>query len=462
MRPVNFMRQTLAATALAGALLLPHALLADDAKSFDMGMIPPGHVMLPDGEPAANVFLISGPAGWGDAEQTEAQALVDKGAAVVGIDFPAYMKTLAADDGDCVYMISDVESLAHQVQRAGGATSYAPPIVAGVGEGGALALAMIAQSPAATIGQAIAVDPLAGIPLKKILCTPAEKKVVGDRTVYGLTDGELPAPVTVLFTDKADPAGKAHVAELVTRHAEIDSRSTDQTASDALAKILSDQVDAAGNADDPLGLPISVLDAKPVMDTMAIVFSGDGGWRDIDKQVGGVLQQQGIPVVGLDSLKYFWSERKPQETADDLARIIDAYRKQWDVQHVLLVGYSFGADVMPATYNLLSEQDKARVPQITLMALSHEVDYEVSVDGWLGVSSSDGKPDPVNDIAKLDPRLIQCVYGKDEDEDACPTLKDKGVEIVALEGGHHFDGDYQALGLRIINSLKERLAKQKT
>lgn len=462
MRLIHSLGNALAATALASALLLPQASRADDAKSFAMGMIPPGHVMLPDGESSANVFLISGAAGWGDAEQTEAQALVDKGAAVVGIDFPAYMKTLAADDGDCVYMISDIEALAHQVQRAGGATSYAPPILAGIGEGGALALAMISQSPAATIGQAIAVDPVAGIPLKKILCTPAEKTVAGDRTIYAFTDGELPAPVTVLYTDKADQAGKDHVAQLTAKHAEIDSKSVDGAAGDALAKILSDQVDAAGDADDPLGLPISVLDAKPVMDTMAIVFSGDGGWRDIDKEVGGVLQQQGIPVVGLDSLKYFWSERKPQETADDLARIIDAYRKQWDVQHVLLVGYSFGADVMPATYNLLSDQDKARVPQITLMALSHEVDYEVSVDGWLGVSSSEGKPDPVNDIAKLDPGLVQCIYGKDEDEDACPTLKDKGIEVIGLDGGHHFDGDYQALGLRIIDALKGRLAKQKT
>ena len=33
---------------------------AEDAKTFDTGMIPPGHIFLPEGEPKANIFLISG------------------------------------------------------------------------------------------------------------------------------------------------------------------------------------------------------------------------------------------------------------------------------------------------------------------------------------------------------------------------------------------------------------------
>ena len=172
-----------------------------------------------------------------------------------------------------------------------------------------------------------------------------------------------------------------------------------------MSQALADRVDAAGDADTPLGLPLTVLKAKPAFDTMAVVYSGDGGWRDIDKEVAGALQRRGIPVVGVDSLRYFWSERKPQETADDLARIIDAFRKEWGVEHVLLVGYSFGADILPATYNLLTPDDRKRVPQMTLMALSRQVDYEISVTGWLGVAGAGAGGDPVNDIAKIDAAL---------------------------------------------------------
>nr|WP_305854622.1 AcvB/VirJ family lysyl-phosphatidylglycerol hydrolase [Roseateles sp. XES5] len=447
----------LAAAGLLLSTMSVTAVAAEPAQAFTTGMIPSGHILLPEGEPEASVVLISDAAGWGADEETAAAALTDKGAAVIGIDFPSYLKALQADDGDCVYMVSDVESLAHQVQRAGGATRYSPPIVAGIGEGGALALAMIAQSPAATLGEAIAVDPEAGIPLDKVLCTPASKTKADGRTVYGLTDGALPAPVTVLFTGKAPQAGRDHLATLKQAHADIDARDVDTSATDALSQALADRVDAAGDADTPLGLPLTVLKAKPAFDTMAIVYSGDGGWRDIDKEVAGALQLRGIPVVGVDSLRYFWSERKPQETADDLGRIIDAFRKEWGVEHVLLVGYSFGADILPATYNLLTPEDRKRVPQVTLMALSRQVDYEISVTGWLGVAGAGAGGDPVNDIAKIDARNVQCIYGSDEDDDPCPTLKASGVESISIDGGHHFDGDYEALAGRIIDGLKRRL-----
>lgn len=444
--------------ACLAACLLPLVAAARDAPpSFTTGMIPADHIVMPEGPPEASVVLISDAAGWDAEEARQAADLAEKGAAVIGIDFPAYLKALQADDGECVYMVSDIESLAHQMQRAGGATSYRPPIVAGIGEGGALALAMIAQSPAATLGEAIAVDPVAGIPLDKVLCTPASKTKADGRTVYGLTDGPLPAPVTVLFTDKAPATGRSHVAALKQAHADIDVRDVASPAEDALSQALADRVDAAGDAEAPLGLPLTILKARPAFDTMAVVYSGDGGWRDIDKQVAGALQQRGIPVVGVDSLRYFWSERKPQETADDLARIIAAFRKEWNVSHVLLIGYSFGADILPATYNRLSEEDKAHVPQITLMALSHQVDYEISVTGWLGVAGAGAGGDPVDDIAKIDARHVQCIYGSEEDDDPCPTLKSSGVESIGIDGGHHFDDDYEGLAERILTGLKRRL-----
>ncbi|WP_105441111.1 virulence factor family protein [Neorhizobium sp. T25_13] len=434
---------------------------AQDQQDYHTGLIPQPRILVPNNgsELEGIVFLISGGQGWGAREDTEAQKLLAAGAAVVGIDFPSYIKSLAADDGDCIYMVSDIEDVSQQVQRRIGNSQYRHPIVAGIGEGGALALAMISQSPNATIEEAIAVDPLAGIPLAKQLCTPASKQKVGDRTVYGFDDGALPSVVTIISTATADTAGKAHGLRLKQDHPEVELSNSSETSDVALSQALAARIAAAGRTNQPLDLPLNVLDAKPAMNTMAVIFSGDGGWRDLDSEVGGYLQSQGVPTIGLDSLRYFWSERTPQATADDLAKIIEYYRRQWGVQNVLLVGYSFGADVLPATYNLLPAEDRARVKQITLLGLSHEVDYEISVTGWLGVSGDGKGGDPMTDIVKIDPKLIQCVYGTDEDDDPCPTLKDKGVEVVPIEGGHHFDENYQALGKRIRDSLQTRLTK---
>jgi len=453
-------RNLMGAFIAASTLLSSSIAFSQDKPSYETGMIPADHIMVPDGDIQASIFLISDAKGWTDADETRAKALVEKGAAVVGIDFKEYLKALEADDDECIYMISDIESLSQQIQRIAGTGSYRQPIVTGIGKGGTLALAMIAQSPVSTVREAVAVDPKAGLPLEKILCTPATKDKVDGETVYGLTDGPLPAPVSVIFTPDADQKGRDHVNALVKLHSDIDVTDVTDKADEVLTQTLSDKVDAAGDSDNPLGLPITVLEAKPVMDTMAVIYSGDGGWRDLDEEVGSALQKQGVPVIGVDALRYFWKEKEPKEVASDLARIIETYRKEWKVRNVVLIGYSFGADIIPATYNLLPDRVKSSVAQLSLLGLSNEVDFEISVQGWLGVAGEGKGGKTVDDIAKIDPKLVQCVYGtEEEDEDPCPGLKAKGVETIGIEGGHHFDEDYEALAKRIVTSLKTRLAK---
>ena len=239
----------------------------------------------------------------------------------------------------------------------------------------------------------------------------------------------------------------------------MDIEEQDGQPADVFMDLLTDAVSDAGQNNQPLDLPLTVLDAKPTMNTMAIIYSGDGGWRDIDSEVGDYLQGQGIPVVGIDSLRYFWAERTPAETSADLGKIMDTYRRKWGVSNVVLLGYSFGADIIPATYDLLSKADKARVKQISLLALSKEVDFVISVTGWLGVAGEGKGGNTLEAISKIDPKVVQCIYGTDEDDDPCPTLKDKGVETVPIDGGHHFDEDYEALGKRIVDSLHKRLKK---
>nr|WP_289852124.1 AcvB/VirJ family lysyl-phosphatidylglycerol hydrolase [Rhizobium sp. SSA_523] len=430
------------------------------SQSFDLGMIPSPHIYKPAGKLLANIFLLSDADGWTDGEAKEADALSAKGALVIGIDLPTYLANLDKDQDDCIYMISDIESLAQQVQRALGAGSYRSPVIAGTGAGGALVLGMMAQSPPATIGEAIAVDPQASLRFSKLLCTPAEKTPAeGGAMRYGLTDGPLPAPISVFFTGNADADGRAHVKALEASHDEIDLTDVQGSSREALIAALTESLDAAGSSDQPLDLPLTILDTKPTLDTLAIIYSGDGGWRDIDSEVGAVLQADGVPVVGVDALRYFWSEKSADETAADLNRIIKTYRKQWNVQHVMLIGYSFGADILPSTFNRLPEAVRKKVVFMSLLGLSHSAEFEISVTGWLGGQGSGNGGDPAVDLKSIDPALVQCIYGTEDDEEACSDLKSQGIEILGIEGGHHFDEDYQKLAQIILTALKARLAR---
>ena len=425
---------------------------------FDSGFIQNPKLFRPEAAPQGVVFLISDAPGWADGDTAQAQALVARGYAVVGLDLPTYLHALAqpSDDEDCSYAISDIEEISKRLQSGTGA-DYRLPLIAGRGDGGGLALALTSQTPVSTIAATVAVDPSAGIALDRPLCTDAAHQQVGGRMVYGLLPEGPGQSVDLVFTPAAQPTDRAHAEDLAKGQSDITISAASSAPDVALATALSARIDQLAQAAGPLNLPVEELSvAKPAFDTMAIFYSGDGGWRDIDRQVGTYLQQAGVPVVGVDSLRYFWAERTPQQTADDLSRMIRHYRQHWGVKHVILVGYSFGADILPESYDLLPAQDQAHVLLMSLMSLTHERDYEVHVTGWLGLSSGSDQ-DPTRDLQKVPAGIVQCISGDGDDEDACHDLTGRGYDLVSLPGGHHFDGDYETLTGHILRALKARL-----
>lgn len=99
-------RNLIGAFIAASTLLSSSVAFSQDKPAYETGMIPADHIMVPDGDIQASIFLISDANGWTEADETRAKALVEKGAAVVGIDFKEYLKALEADDDECIYMIS--------------------------------------------------------------------------------------------------------------------------------------------------------------------------------------------------------------------------------------------------------------------------------------------------------------------------------------------------------------------
>jgi type IV secretory pathway VirJ component len=62
---------------------------------------------------------------------------------------------------------------------------------------------------------------------------------------------------------------------------------------------------------------------------LAIVISGDGGWRDLDRTIAEKLRSQGVSIVGWNSLRYLWSLKTPAQVAYDLGAVIDTYAARW-------------------------------------------------------------------------------------------------------------------------------------
>ena len=428
---------------------------ADGAPpDFDPGLIPDPVVLMPSGPSAGTVFLFSDHDGWSDADAATAQRLQHAGAAVVGIDLPAYFAAIdrapPKGDEDCAYLVADFERIGEDLGRASGATSFHAPLIAGTGEGGALAIDILGQTPADTLGGAFAANPAAGQGLTRRLCMGFERVPVGDgpRSAYALPAGPQPAPLTVVIGSDAGPESAARVAALQGAGVALTRRTAVTAGETALGDVLAAALAAAAvpaNAPEIVELP-----ATPIRDTMAIMVSGDGGWRDIDRAVAGVLQSKGVPTVGLDTLRWFWTPRTPEDTAVELARLIDLYTDRWDVRHVILAGYSFGASVLPAAYLALPAEAQAKVSEIALMAPGVNADWQITVSGWLGSTSSRAVPvGPALTALPMDKLL--CLYGEEEADSACPLLDGTAATVIRTAGGHHFDGNYDALAQHLLD-----------
>lgn len=424
--------------------------------TLESGVMPSPYIGLPQTKPGAVVFMISGAAGWGAPETALAERLQTRGAVLIGIDLPAWLAALESEKRDCAYTVSAIESISRQVQRQLGVSGYQAPVIAGIGAGGGMALAISAQTPAATIGSVFAADPSRFIALEKPLCTPAPRQKGAGGTSYGLRPTPLTHAVHVLWSAGAGEADRRHVAELRAGHPELTEAEAKIASEAALFDAVADHM--AAQSQDPQDLPLAVTPVKPSTDTMAIIVSGDGGWRDIDKKLAGFFAADGLPSVGLDSLRYFWSERTPDELARDLERIIDRYGREFGARNVVLVGYSFGANVLPSSFRRMKPAYQQRVTLISLLAPSLKADFQIAVTGWLGFSG-EGKGGVIADeIRLIDPRRIQCIYGLAEKQSACHTLEGSEVETFGIAGGHHFDGNYKSLSDRIVKALLRRLA----
>ena len=227
-------------------------------------------------------------------------------------------------------------------------------------------------------------------------------------------------------------------------------------ASDAVTSLVQPHFNA-GDAGGLSALPLIELPAPNPNGLMAIVLSGDGGWRDLDKTIAEELQSRGVSVVGWDSVRYFWQKKTPELTAADLTAVIQTYGEKWHAKSVALVGYSFGADVLPFIYNDLATSIKQRIAQISLLGFANAADWEIQVAGGRHRAQLGGRSGRNSDRAGAD-KLVQCFYGNEETDTFCHALSSRGVEVIKTTGGHHFDGNYARLAEQILDGFNRRVA----
>lgn len=454
----------LAAAALGTAALVAAAATTPalppptPTQTYDGGPLGSLRLWQPADQPNAMVFLLSDDTGWTPDFDAAGQRLQKTGAFVVGVDLKTYLDGLeSGDDTDCHSPAGDFEDLSQRLEREFKFATYYAPVVIGRGQGATIAYGAVAQAAAkTTIAGGASIGPLSPLKTKLPLCpgaddVPAATPAPGGGFTYG-PQPHIPGWWRVGL-QQPDPATSSLAAA---SGGEVMTLQPYAPVADLAAQMLQPGAPKDADASAVGKLPLEELRADGPSPTLAIIYSGDGGWQDLDKTIGEALQKSGISTVGVDSLRYFWSAQTPDQTAKDLGHIIDHYTRAWGAQHVILIGYSFGANVLPFAYNRLPADEKAKIDQISLLGLAARTDFEINVTGWLGASAATDSPLVLPELASIDPARIQCFYGEEEDDTACPNPALAKAQIIKTTGGHHFDGDYAALARTIIDGAAKR------
>jgi len=425
--------------------------------ALDGGRCGDVRLAIPAGTPRGYVVLYSDAGGWTGDDQVRLDAIAAAGALAVGVDSDAYLARVAAVDAPCDQLVGDTEGLSRKLQREHAGAEYFFPILAGVGKGGALAAAILAQAPDATLGGAVALDPWSVLQTSHGFCPRVPSREDNSGSRY------LQAPVlkpfwTVALTPAAGPATRAHFETLRASAPQLEVRPLDAPPGpELLASLVAPHLvpdDFASVA----GLPLVELPASSQSHLMAVFLSGDGGWRDIDKTIAENLQALGVSVVGWDSVRYFWRKKTPEQAAADLSAVILAYSAKWHSDNVALIGFSFGADVLPFLYDRLRPTIKPSIKLISLLSVGRAADWEIRVLGWLGAAPS-AEATPLGPaIQPISGKLIQCFYGDQDTGSYCPELVERGAEVIEKKGIHHFDGNYVLMAHQILDGFQRRIA----
>ncbi|MET0247214.1 MAG: AcvB/VirJ family lysyl-phosphatidylglycerol hydrolase [Sphingomonas sp.] len=175
-----------------------------------------------------------------------------------------------------------------------------------------------------------------------------------------------------------------------------------------------------------------------------VIVSGDMGFRvGMGPPIAKGFTADGVPVLGVSSLAYFRNRRTPQEVQALIRESVERALKMPNVDHLVLIGQSFGADMLHVGLTGLPADLRARVQLVALVVPTDTVYYQASPAEMLTFSDPDAAALPT--ARQLTWIRALCVQGAEEKDSLCPRLTQPNMRRVALPGGHYLNYDSDAL-----------------
>ncbi|UZW57349.1 virulence factor [Sphingobium sp. JS3065] len=190
---------------------------------------------------------------------------------------------------------------------------------------------------------------------------------------------------------------------------------------------------------------------------VALFLSGDMGFHaGLGPAIADRLTIDGIPVVAINSLHFFRIRRTPEQTG---AMIAVGLRRAIAIDpeaRLLLLGQSFGADVIAPSLPYVPNALRRRIAFVGLIVPGGTREWRASPSEMFSIG------EPQEDASLAGRRLswvpLLCIHGADERSSLCPSLHQRNAISVRLPGGHALHHDADTASAILLRAIDRTLA----
>ncbi len=448
---------------VVAALLSVH-LVAEAAVPDTVNVGPFGKVFVYNPSPSVKnvVIMISGDGGWKYGVVGFAETFSAMNNLVIGVDILRYYRDLRQRTDDCYRVATDFVELATMIQKKYDFAEYKPPVIMGYSSGATLVYGILAQARPGTFVGGISLGFCPDIELPKMLCETnglEEKSGVPGKSYFLQPDAKLGNHWIVLHGELDKVCNYGEVVDFVKKTADAELISLPKTGhgfakwSDFMPQwkeaFLRLTETTAGNrlpavdGEKLKELPLVITNAK-IQDNsapLALIISGDGGWYSFEQSIADKMADIGIPTIGLDSKKYFWKRKTPEEASVDIMSALNYYSREWGRDKFILIGYSLGSEIVPFIVNRMPKDMKSKVVSSVLLSPETSTDFEIHISNMLGMGSRQNTYNVPDEILKMQPVHTLIIFGQGEKTKIPELLAGSDVIIQKIPGDHHYKFD---------------------
>lgn len=155
--------------------------------------------------------------------------------------------------------------------------------------------------------------------------------------------------------------------------------------------------------------------------------------------IAAAVAARGIPIVGVSSPLVFAHHRSRAQVDAIVVSAIRLALARTGADKVLLMGQSYGADILATAAPDLPADLRRRILAIDLTVPAQDVYFRADPSTLAYLGGPDARP--LQALRALHWAPVICVYGREEEGSLCPVLAGSAARVIGLPGNHHLEHD---------------------